>query len=104
MTSERRIVGSLQDIKSICYQCKKCGARVCFSPDASLEAASQCFQCRLKWVPDFDNTPVPIPRASEYQYQSLSLSMKLASVIAAFRNPEIAKTLGFHVLLEFEEP
>ena len=102
MTSERRIIVSLEDIKALAYECKKCGAKVCFSADAQLEAAAQCFQCRATWIQESTSGPSPVPIDNSFVRQSLS--MKLALSLAKLRDPEISKTLGFRVLFEFEEP
>jgi hypothetical protein len=49
MTSERRIIARLTDIKLLSYECKKCGARVSFSPDSGPDAGDHCFQCNAEW-------------------------------------------------------
>jgi|SRR5712691_11411305 len=99
MTSERRIIVSLADIKLISYECKKCGARVSFSPDAVLGATELCFQCKHPWQSAYDDVPMPTPA-----YSVQSPTRKLSRAIASMRNPDVAGPLGFRILFEFEEP
>jgi hypothetical protein len=101
MTSERRIMVSVADIKLISYECKKCKARVSFSPDSILEAASQCFQCRAPWTNAVIGENEQI---GAVHYAALSPARKLMTAIAGMRNPDVANSLGFRVLFEYEEP
>ncbi len=102
MTSERRIIVSLRDIKLISYECKKCGARVSFSPDAALDAGDFCFQCKQPWrnaMAQVDRVPMAVDMGMARQ----PTFFRLVQAVANMRNPEIEKTLGFRVLFEFEE-
>jgi len=100
MTSERRIIVSLKDIKLVSYECKKCSAKVSFAPDSALDATERCFQCRAEWRKDS-------PLSDDYQVPGMARqapTMRLMRSIADMRNPDIVETLGFRILLEFDEP
>ena len=59
MTSERRIIVSLGDIKYISYECKGCGAKISISPDAGLPAPPKCPQCKDDWLREQGHAPSP---------------------------------------------
>jgi len=90
MTLERKIVVSTQDIKTISYECKTCGARVSFSPDKALDAMGQCFSCKAKWK---EETPSVTREDGN--------ALKLAEAVAGLRMSE--QRYGFRVLFEFDE-
>jgi len=105
MTFERRIVVSLGDIKLVCYECKSkgCRAKVCVSPDSSMEPPERCPQCKAEWQKRYDpqddkrTPPTLIERGKQPSV------VQLVRAVADMRNHEIAGPLGFRILLEFEE-
>jgi len=101
MTSERRIIVSLGDIKLVCYECKQCRAKVSCSPDSSLDAAESCFQCRAEWQkksdPQTDTRSMPALINIGRQPPVL----RLMRAISDMRNPDIAGKLGFRILPKF---
>ena len=100
MTYEKRIVVSLNDIRSISYECKACHAKVSFSPDKAFFPLDNCFQCKAQWVkgsPEYDS---PGNYAGVSRQPPVS---KLIAAIASVRDTDIAATNGFRVLFEFEE-
>jgi hypothetical protein len=99
MTSERRIIVSLGDIKYISYECKGCGAKISISPDAGLSAPLKCPQCKDDWLREQAHAFSP---QFGYEEQQSSV-MKFAKAVGAMRNPEIDKSYGFRILLEFAE-
>jgi hypothetical protein len=83
------------------YECVKCGARISVSPDSGLAPPGRCVQCKEEWirphvVETYGNPGDLINREPPH--------VKLAKAIASMREPVIAGTFGFRVLLEFEEP
>jgi len=101
MTSERRIVVSLSDIKLISYECKYCGARVSFSPDCVIDAADQCFQCKKSWAV---SQPSERDIIATQHFTAASPERKACMAISAMRNQDVTRSLGFRILLELEEP
>jgi len=98
MTIEKRIIVGVEDIKLVSYECKKCGARISFTPDKPLDPAAQCFKCIHAWLPSSNSSD---GRESEYKRESLFY--RLLEVIGLLRNPDVSKTYGFRVLFEFEQ-
>jgi hypothetical protein len=105
MTSERRIVVSLSDIKLVSYECKTCGAKISFAPDSKFDASNRCFQCKTEWRKDAplaaDFQPIT---PAEMNASREAPSLRLMRAIADMRNPDIAGGYGFRVLMEFDEP
>ena len=99
MTSERRLLVGVADIKSIAYECKKCGARLSFSPDNPMQPNNQCFQCHHPWVVGENSSEVSLPR--EYMLQSPFI--RLLDVVQHLRKPDVSKTLGFKLVFELDE-
>jgi hypothetical protein len=105
MTSEKRILVSLADIKLICCECKECGARLSFNPDRAIEIPQQCLQCNFEWRKQPPTSVEPQrPTAVDISRAQQPADLRLTQSIADLRKQDIANALGFRLLLEFNEP
>jgi hypothetical protein len=91
MTIERKIVVGLNDIKAISLQCEKCEFRVSMSPDKGTGPILGC------------------PHGHEWSKGEIETShlpplQRFASSLEKLRILMGQKTLGFKILLEFDEP
>jgi hypothetical protein len=102
MTYEQKTIVSLEDIKAICFQCKKCSAKISVSPDSGLSAPTQCLQCREPWIKDISLAMESVMQ-SVHQEQQSSL-IKFVKSLAKMRDPEVLNSFGFRILLEFDGP
>jgi len=97
MTLERKIVVCTQDIKTISYECKACGARITFPPDKVFERIAEvCFSCGERWL--------GLRNPSPEQPFSPSAPVEMVRSIAQFRLFDRDGFYGFKVIMEFEEP
>jgi hypothetical protein len=100
MTSEKKFVAGIEDIKALTLECSKCKARLTFSLSEKPGAIPfTCPGCNVEW------------RAQEYPYGAnepkVAPALKFISAVYMLRfrkdDPE-QKPVGFRVLLEFDEP
>jgi hypothetical protein len=96
MTSERKIVVGLEDIKAITFECtkEKCAARVSVSPSKQIDVPHTCPQCGSEW------------RTGRKQQHTFTESAveKLTGALADLSTVGREHPLGYRVLFEFEEP
>jgi hypothetical protein len=92
MTIERRLIVGTEEIKSVCFQCAKCPARVSHSVSRRLVIPKVCPECGSSWV---------IPHNSQTE-ESESPFHKLITAIREVDN-QVEKP-PFRILFEFEEP
>lgn len=95
MTVERRIIVGLEDIKAVSLECNECHSKITLPPDLKSDIPASCERCNHPW------------RAP----QVVGSIRTCDSIIATFTHsiPTIrelmhAKSFGFSVLLEFDEP
>jgi len=95
MTVERRFVVGLGDIRAVAFECKKCKVRVSYQPDAShLSVDEICPACGHKWW-----TSGRLPQGK----RSDDVSDFLTG-LQAIRKLARQESVGFLVLLEYDEP
>jgi len=99
MAYEHKIFLTLEDIQSICLQCKKCGAKIGVSPDSALPAPARCFQCQAEWI---KASPQIQASLGQLMPEPQTPVVNLMKALASLRSPEGANTLGFRILLEFD--
>ena len=85
MTIEKRFVVGIEDIRSIVFQCDKCGGKVTCSPDKEGHIPYRCLQCAEAWRSDTQESPVTV----------------LLQILAAMRK---GIGHGFSVKFEFDAP
>jgi len=100
MTSEKRFVAGIGDIKALTLECNNCKARLTYSLSEKTGAIPfTCPGCNVEW------------RSPDYPYGAtepkVAPALKLISAVYLLRfrkdDPE-QKPVGFSVLLEFDEP
>ena len=100
MTTERRIVALLTDIKLISYVCRNCGAKFSFPPTKMAMPHGQCPACHHQWLPNKQ----PGSGDQRLNYERDSIFYRLLDAIADLNSPEVGGNYGFFIALEFEEP
>ncbi len=95
MTVERRIIAGLEDIKAISLECKSCHSRVTFSADRKIDVPLSCERCGKPW-----RSPQSV---SAYRTNDSAI-VNLVQSIATIRTLISEDSIGFSILLEFEEP
>jgi hypothetical protein len=90
MTVEHKIVVTLDDIRTISYECNKCRARVTFPLGSELDPAPYCYNCRNQWKAE-----TPFGQESAFK--------KLLQSLNAIATLEKEKALGFRIRFEFDE-
>jgi hypothetical protein len=93
MTYEHRIVVSLDEIKSVIFECNKCGSRICRPPDRIGHVPFSC-DCGHTWRPEFSRQPGIVE----------PLYVQFVAAIQALRLVGRENPLGFKIFLEFEAP
>jgi hypothetical protein len=106
MTLNRRLVVSMEDIKSVVLECLHCGVRMTFSPDA-ITAPCNCPNptCNKFWAsPHY-------PNAVGFGMRSTPAQIKFLEAVQAVRQRDKEQKMerpndpiGFCILMEFEEP
>lgn len=91
MTIERKISVGLGDIKAVSFQCNSCIYRITMSPDQIGDLPHSC-QNGHRWILGVDQISQRQPVA------------KFFEALGALRTLTTNKTLGFQILLEFDEP
>jgi hypothetical protein len=100
MTSEKRFVAGIGDIKALALECNKCKARLTYPLSEKVGAVPfTCPGCNVEW------------RTQEYPYgptePKIAPALKFISALYLLRfrkdDPE-QKPVGFTVFLEFDEP
>jgi hypothetical protein len=96
MTSERRIIVSLADIRSVTCECKKCHYRVSLQPDDSRHKVPDACpgKCGQEWWER--------PAAELRRGEVVGLVSDFMANLREMRNPKQA--FGFLLLFEFDEP
>lgn len=91
MTVEHRIMVGLTDIKSVSFQCDRCKYRITMSPED---------------IKDFDfSCPNGHPWKQGRQEGLVKIPLlTFTESLAKLRASTAQQLLGFHVLLEFDEP
>jgi hypothetical protein len=84
VTLERKLLVSLSDIKSLCFECRQCGSKFFRTERARCDVPAMCQGCGNNF------------RAGED-----SPSVKLVKVLSALQQGSDA---GFRILLEIDEP
>jgi len=99
MAYEQKILVALEDIRSVCFQCKKCGAKICAAPDSALSPPSRCFQCQAEWI-----KPAPPAQAALGQLmpEPQTPLVTFLKTLANMRSTDGSNALGFRILLEFD--
>jgi hypothetical protein len=96
MTSERKIIVGIEDIKAITFECTKdqCRARISLSPNVQADAPHACPQCGVEW------------RTGVKQRHDFTESavQKLTGAVADLTAIKRTNPLNYRVLFEFEEP
>jgi hypothetical protein len=87
MTVEKRFSGTLDDILEVVLVCKKCGARLGYTPTKWKEVPVRCANC-------YTSNEIVSPSTMEYQTMERFKSA-LQSAIAAL------ESLPFEIRLEF---
>jgi hypothetical protein len=95
MTIEHKIVVGLNDIKTISYECRKCGARAAFPLGAQLEPNNVCYSCRDQWRKEESSVP--------WVSKDESAFMRFLKALNDIRTLEKEGAIGFRVILEFDE-
>src|SRR5437016_3902337 len=95
MTVKRKIVVGLEDIKAVSFECKKCSARLTFTPER-ITVPHSCQSCNSDWF--------PLGLGSNEVTISAPAPMALANAIQRMRTLPEENSVGFIMLLEFDEP
>jgi DNA-directed RNA polymerase subunit RPC12/RpoP len=96
MTIQRRIVMSVEDIKTITFECTACSSRISLRPDGEIEVPNSCPQCRREWRALNQARPTMAPGPGPF--------VELANAIRRIRslgNESIDP--GFRIFIEFDE-
>jgi predicted Zn finger-like uncharacterized protein len=97
MTSERRLLVGLADIKAVTFACKKCATRVTVGPDkVNADRFQVCPECGHVWIPK----PQQGKSATRGEAPMYDLLALLSDAIAL----QARETIGCRVLFEIEEP
>lgn len=99
MAYEQKILLALEDIRSLCFQCKKCEAKFCVSPDSGLSPPARCLQCQAEWIKDAPHASYLGQLMPEQQSDLVKFVKSLAFMRKADPN-----AFGFRILLEFDAP
>jgi hypothetical protein len=93
MTFERKILVGLEDIKAISFECQgeNCKYRITVSPDEPIELPANCPHGH-RWI------------SGEPQAMAIPPLLKFTKTLAQVRVLSTQKTLGYRILLEFDEP
>ena len=99
MTSERRIVVGLGDIRAVTFECKSCGVRVSYQPDDShlMPVNTNCPACNEDWW------TTSTTRGSVFGTQA-DIVANLLTGLQGVRKLADQKSVGFRLLLEYDEP
>jgi hypothetical protein len=96
MTIERRVIGGIEDIKAISFECKKCKRRLTSGPEfVSLLSIPLGCPCGHPWRPALQGNPVDMNEDA---------FIKLVAGVQRIRALEKEGSLGVRVLFEFDEP
>lgn len=90
MTIERRIVVGLEDIKRISFQCEKCAFRITMSPQEIVEIPMGC--PNHSWL------------HGNLRQMNANSVMYFLSGLNALRSVTSEVSMGFKILIEFDEP
>ncbi|HLV89214.1 MAG TPA: hypothetical protein VKV39_19680 [Candidatus Sulfotelmatobacter sp.] len=100
MSYEQKILLGLEDVRSICFQCKKCEAKVSLSPDSGLSPPPRCLQCQAEWIKDAPHASYLGQLMPEQQPELI----KFLKTLAYMRKTDSSSNFGFRILLEFDAP
>lgn len=99
MTSERRLMMGLDDIRALAFECKACSARLTLVPaKVRPEQLGQCPSCATDWL-DLNQAPTGAGFGNPFA-RFLGL---FSRVLEASKNDEKQLHIGFRLLLEFHE-
>jgi len=94
MTVERKIVVGLEDIRFVTLECLECHARTTLLPDKLAGVPYACPTCRHPWRKEINPGQEDIQAEVEYFIKSIPI----------IRRRLKEETLGFRILMEFNEP
>lgn len=92
MTTERKIVFGLQDIRAVSYECNKCHARTTFPLGYAREPIGVCYICNHRWRGE-------VPQ-SGYSCEPSAYTRFLG---AATEIKTLEKETGFKMVFELDE-
>ena len=104
MTSERRIVVGIEDIKSISLECNECKVRLTYSPDEMIDIPEVCPNslCRSIWNPRITKSaPTEFDSPASIKLLRAIDGVKVEKRANEVNNPKSEN--GFRILLEFDE-
>lgn len=100
MTSERRLMMGLDDIRALTFECNACAARLTLAPArARPDMLRQCPSCAADWL-DLSQAPTGAGFANPFA-RFLALFSRVLEVV---KDDEKQFHIGFRILLEFNEP
>ena len=100
MPYEQKLLVGLDEVRSLCLQCKKCAAKLSISPDSALTVPARCFQCHADWIKETR----PETYLGQLMAEEQTTLTKFLKSFAAMRVPDVSNALGFRILLELDYP
>lgn len=97
MTSERRLVVGIDDIKAVTCECRHCGVRLSMTPDKMhVDRLSQCPHCGHPWL------SAQTRQAVNYESDALRMLYSLGAAIKT-QSTGGDTSVGVRILFEFDE-